>query len=383
MDRAQIINPNRLKSARLYRNLTISELAEKTNVTKQAISQYENGRSKPKLETLMLIKNVLHFPIDFFYVHDQEQIVVGNTFFRSLYSTGKKERSCVEEKLKSLAEIYVFLKEYIDFPKLDISNLSECTPSEAARRLRREWNLGSDPIQNVVRLLERHGIIVTSFDLGTTNIDALCQSQMIDGSTTYFMAVTNNKGFAARRNFNIAHELGHIVLHDPTIDVEELSKDEFRQMEKDANEFAADFLLPEDSFLDDLHYPKDLAFYVQLKKKWKVSVAAMVVRAYNLGVLNHNQYQYLMRKMNAAPGWKGRNEEPLDRLLAVYQPVALKNAIDLLLVNDVFSAAELLDKLSLCSEDVEELLNLENDTLKVEIKEQAPQVRLITNIKRA
>ena len=60
-------NGQRLKIARLYRNLSISELADNIGIKKQSISQFENGLTKPKVETEILLVRELGFPRNFFY----------------------------------------------------------------------------------------------------------------------------------------------------------------------------------------------------------------------------------------------------------------------------------------------------------------------------
>ena len=82
-------NPGRLKEARLARGMTITDLAEKAYVSKQAISQYELGQAIPRAETLMYIVNTLDFPKTYFYGYDEED-AVGNTFFRASSTTSQK-----------------------------------------------------------------------------------------------------------------------------------------------------------------------------------------------------------------------------------------------------------------------------------------------------
>ena len=90
-----------------------------------------------------------------------------------------------------------------------------------------------------------------------------------------------------------------------------ISREEFKFLEKQANEFAASFLLPKEAFIKDLpeRYRYSLDYYVRLKKKWNVSIMAMILRAHSLGYLTENQYSYLMRQMSTN-GY--RLEEPLD-----------------------------------------------------------------------
>ncbi len=363
MNKNRVFNPQRLKSARIFRGKTISELAEETGVTKQAISQFENGKNSPSLETLLQITNVLGFPREYFYKPYSNDIVIGNTFFRSLFTTSKKDRLTQEEKTKNLAELYLFLENYVEFQPLDLPDLdalSSLNPDKAAMEVRKYWSLGNGPIPNMVRLLEKKGFIVSSLNSGTSKIDAFSQYQKVSGKDLYFVVLTKEKGSAARRQFDVAHELGHIILHNFSLNIDELSRDEFKQMEREADDFAASFLLPEETFVKDLIYPNKLDFYIELKRKWKVSIAAMIVRAFRLKVISHNTYQYLMRQISSK-GW--RKKEPLDDVLKINEPIALNKATELLLVNDIFTGPELLTHFTLAETDVESLLDLKPGTL--------------------
>lgn len=363
----KVFNGERLKAARIYRSMTIAELAEKSNVTKQVISQYENDKGNPSLETLLSLINALGFPRDYFYEEDKDKVKVGNTYFRALLTTNKKDRLSQIEKTKVLSRIYHLLNKYIDFPQLNISEIQyDGDIEKTALQVRSHWGVGLEPIPNMIRLLERNGFIVTSFSTERDNIDAFSQRQEVNGNEYYFIVVGNDKNSAARRQFNAAHELGHIMLHDWSLDLEQVSREEFRELEKEANQFAAELLLPKETFIPDLIYPNKLNFYVELKKKWKVSVSAMVMRAHQLKVINYNQYQYLMRQISKK-GWRSGLEE-LDTEIPVPQPTVLKKAIEVLISNNVLSGDQLVQELSrnnlsLNKTDIELLLGLAEGTL--------------------
>lgn len=362
----KVFNGERLKTARIYRSMTIAELAEAAGVTKQAISSYENDKGNPSLETLLKLISALGFPRDYFYEVDKDKVKVGNTYFRALLTTNKKDRLAQIEKIKVLARIYHFLNKHLDFPVLNIPKIDfNADIEEKAMQLRNEWGLGLDPISNMVRQLEKNGFIVTSFSTEGRSIDAFSQRQEVNGNEYYFIVVGNDKNTAARRQFDAAHELGHIILHDWSLDLEQVSREEFRQLESEANQFAAALLLPKDSFVSDLIYPNRLDFYVELKKKWKVSISAMIMRAHQLKVINSNQHQYLMRQISKR-GW--RTKEPLDDIIAVPQPTVLKKAIDVLITNDRLSGEQIMielsrNGLSLNQSEVEVLLGLNKGTL--------------------
>lgn len=215
--------------------------------------------------------------------------------------------------------------------------------------------------------MEQHGILVTSFSTSTDDVDAFSQLVGTSGTPTYLIAYSNNKTSAARIHFDIAHELGHICLHEWSEDIEDLSKEEFKRREREANDFAAAFLLPEDTFRKDAEAgPQTIVYYKQLKKKWRVSIAAMIRRAEKLAVISKEDYQSLIRIMQRRGQ---RKEEPLDDVLITASPALLKASVMMLLQENVFTAKEFMDELSveyglsIDSTEVEYLLDLPAGTL--------------------
>lgn len=356
-------NGERLKKARIYRGLTVAELAEQVNCQRQTLSMYEISKSQPTdTNTVVRIAHILDFPVNYFYEHS-ESCVSGTVYFRSLLTTSKKYRSEQIVKMDFLSRVYSLLQDYIEFPKFDSPCLDEnITPEKAAVALRNAWNLGYGPIDNLVSVVEQHGILVTSFSTSTDDVDAF--SEFVEGgdSPTYLIAYSNNKTSAARIHFDIAHELGHICLHEWSEDIEDITKEEFKKREREANEFAAAFLLPEETFRRDaLAGSKTITYYKQLKKKWKVSIAAMIRRAEKLGVMSMEEYQSLIRIMQRRGQ---RKEEPLDDILITASPALLKTSVMILLQENVFTPkefmAELADSygLSINPSEVEYLLDL-------------------------
>jgi Zn-dependent peptidase ImmA (M78 family) len=266
-----------------------------------------------------------------------------------------------------VSKIYHFLNKYVEFPKLNIPhrNFNTRDIEEIATQVRNYWGLESEPISNMVRLLEKNGVVVTSFSTEGDDIDAFTQHQQVNGEEYYFVVLGNDKNSATRRHFNAAHELGHILLHNWSHDLEIISREEFRQLENEANHFAAAFLLPREAFINELIYPNKLDYYVELKKKWKVSISAMIVRAYQLKVINNNQYQHLMKQVSKK-GW--RIKEPLDDVILVPKPSVLKKAVEILITNQVLTGHQIVkqlsnNNLSLHSNEIELLLGLDEGTL--------------------
>ena len=375
----------RLRSARMYRGLTLTELAKRTEISKQSISLYENDNNTPDYMKVRLLASELNFPYDYFFQKDSYAAKTETTYFRSLASATKKDRTAQSIKLEYVAKMYEILLEFISFPEMNLPSVDfvgcddvfECENEDAiqeiediAAQVRKYWDIGTGPIKDLQYLLEKNGIIVTGFDTNEDKIDAFSQRTIVAGNDIYFIAVALGNRPEGRIRFDMAHELGHILLHPWSEDLEAITKDEFKARERQANMFASAFLLPRDSFGKDIaSYPTDLKYYQFLKNKWNVSIHAMIYRTHQLGIMSDNQYQYLMRQVSKN-GW--RIKEPGDVPYSLNENI-FQGAIDLLIEQNVLTAKEILDLfkkngVTLYPEDMEELLHLRPDTLKVEEK---------------
>ena len=378
-------NSEHLAEARAYNKMTGEELAGLIGVKKQAISQFENKKAEPDYGTVCKMSEVLKFPVSFFYEKTVSGLV-GNTYFRAPFSSNKKDLNSQKIKTRYVAQIYGTLARYVDFWPYNVPEFKDTQNiSSVAQRLRDYWGLGREPIQDMISLMERNGIIMSEFATDTKKIDAFYQYGEIRDSAYHCVVLGTEKPSFVRRQFSAAHELGHIVLHEKFNDLDDASREDFRKREDEANEFAAEFLLPKTAFLNDLKmYPNKLTHYVELKRKWRVSIAAMVMRAYNLEAINQNQYQYLMRQISKN-GW--RTEEPLDDYIPLTHPKALRQAVNLIILNNVLSGQQLLnefksDGISLSKFVVDEVLSLEPDTISLDDSQAETKIVPFAKLKR-
>ena len=94
-------------------------------------------------------------------------------------------------------------------------------------------------------------------------IDAFSQRALIDGGDVFFIAVAQGEKPKGRIFFDMAHELGHILLRPWSESLDLISKEKFKSRENQANRFASAFLLPKESFLREIQaYPTDLNYYL-------------------------------------------------------------------------------------------------------------------------
>lgn len=358
-------NGARLKAARQYNALTIGDVAQALNVSNQSISQFENNKTEPKLENIFLLSNLLGFPKEYFYERDDTNVTIGNTYFRSLASTSKKERNAQVERVRLLSKIYRTIQNYITFPEFDLEMQVDMTPEELADYVRDKWGLGRKPIYNLIDIMEKHGVIITNAFEDNKEIDAYSHVEIIDHKAVPIIVLGYETNIF-RQQFNAAHELGHI-LTDGQYELEELTKAEYRDMEKYMNRFAGALLIPVEMLSDDLrgNGKLDIRYYIELKKKYRVSAQALIVRANQIGSITSNQYQYLMKQMSQ----KGyRTSEPLDNVYQPMLPRYLKQAMAMIKRDKKVSGSEFMHmmksmQLSLHNVMVEKLLNLEEGFL--------------------
>lgn len=379
-----------LKSARLLRGLTVTALANETGISKQSISLYENNENKPDYERGYKLAAALQVPYEFFLQKDACPTQTAATYFRSLASTSKLSRTSQSIKLEYIAKIYEALLNYIDFPTLNlpvvefVGSENDFDEEENHRALieleqiaadvRTLWGLGDGPIDDLQYALESNGIVVTGFDASENKIDAFSQRIITSTGEVCIVALNQGEKPEGRIRFDMAHELAHILIHPWSEDLDCISKEEFKQRETQANIFAGAFLLPRESFSKDIMaHPTDLKYYQWLKKKWKVSIQAMIYRSHQLKIISSNQYQYMMRQISKN-GW--RHSEPGDTPYFIGENI-FQGAIDLLKEENVLSAKAIMALfakygVSLYPTEIENLLNLSANTL--EIKENAARI---------
>jgi Zn-dependent peptidase ImmA (M78 family) len=172
-----------------------------------------------------------------------------------------------------------------------------------------------------------------------------------------------------RSRYDVAHELGHLLLHRNLDRATLEKKAEFNEVEKQAHRFAAAFLLPAESFARELYSIAPDSFRA-LKLKWAVSIQMMTMRAEDLDLISTEQKTRLFMHYSRR-GW--RTQEPLDDQLPVEQPRLIRKAVELLVSERVQSRAEILDALPYAANDIEELAGLPRGFLA----EEQPHIQIL------
>lgn len=370
-------NPKQLTSARIARGMTMKDLGEKSGLSRQMISNYETGKTKPKAESLLRLITVLNFPRNFFSA-DISEVHSGAIYFRSQSAATKKVRDMQKERLKYLYEIFKILSKYVNFPDInlpelvekDIHNITEEDIALKASELRDAWGIDSvSPVDNLVKLAEKNGVVISEANMSDKHLDAVSR-WIVDRP---FIMLTDNGESAVRRRFNVAHELGHIILHNSVESIHDYSSQELKStIERQANMFASHFLLPSQAFSDSL-LSTNLEYYVDLKKYWKVSIQAMVFKTHSLGLINDDQRLYLNKKIS----WKKwKTKEPYDDELRVEKPDLLERVYSMIVENNVLQRNELNLSFKMPRDELEKIIGVSINDFDDEEK-QRPVLKLI------
>jgi Zn-dependent peptidase ImmA (M78 family) len=175
-----------------------------------------------------------------------------------------------------------------NLPRLDLLDLRDESPEAAAASLRTYWGIGSQPIPHMTKLLEAKGVRIFSLCEQNKNVDAF--SCWRSNSAYVFL---NTFKSTERSRFDAAHELGHLVLHRHNVAG-------IRNCEKEADQFAAAFLIPRGDLISNLSKTPTLTQLIRAKQRWGVSVAALARNAFESNLLSDWAYRDICRQVSAA-----------------------------------------------------------------------------------
>jgi len=312
---AQAFAPARLTMARELAGLRKRELADRIDRTPAAVSQYELGQSRPSAATLTRCADALSVPVTFFSVgRPQLRLDTAHAHFRSLRATTAVQRQQALAHVELLWEITDQLDQVIELPPVDLGLPLGIPHGDVARTVRKAWDLPTGPVVHLVRNLEARGVVITRIvSLSSDGIDAF------SADPGRPIIALSDKGNPMRRRFSVAHELGHLLLHpDPAPGSP--------QHERQANAFAAEFLMPAAEIRPLLPTPVDVPRLKEIADGYGVSVAALAYRGKDLGVYGDSTLRRVMATL-AGLGW--RTHEPVCSDYAGEEPELLRRAVEL------------------------------------------------------
>lgn len=277
---------NQLTFARQYRGLTQTALSAKIpGLSQSNLSKYEKGLEVLSDDVLSRIMSVLNFPIGFLDLKIDNSIECRH--YRKKASIGAVDRDKIDRFVSIAAYCIDWISEFVEFPPFQFKYIdveSGATPEEIAMQVRRQFKMGIYPIEDICNFMERNGIFIYFWDCPYDDFDGV---SLITDKGNHLVVVNRNRD-NDRIRFSLAHELGHVIMHQ-CYDFVVL---EVRNKEKEAHRFAAEFLMPEQGIKGSLLNLKFSQLPV-LKEYWLTSMASIIERAKILNQINESKYKTL------------------------------------------------------------------------------------------
>ncbi|MFA0050068.1 helix-turn-helix domain-containing protein [Vibrio breoganii] len=297
----------RLERARKAAGLSMSALASEVGLSANAIKKYEHGTTMPSSSNLLKLAKALDVRTEYFF--RPTKVKLEGVEYRKRASTPKKVLDRINgdvldqaERWQELLALYPdSVKPIPDFELPgDLPAQITCLEQaeDLAVQMRHAWDLGLNPIHDMIDTLESKGVMIITTDVDTDKkFDGLAGKI---GNTPVVVISTAQSG--DRQRFTLAHELGHLVVHERLAE----GLDE----EKACNTFAGAFLLPAQTLIEHLgekrrHIePREL---FMLKHEYGISMLAALFRAGQCGIITPAIQKNLFM-LFSKNGW--RTQEP-------------------------------------------------------------------------
>lgn len=302
---------DRLKLARKKAGYSLRGLSDALGgaPSAQAIGKYERGEMMPSSGVLIRIARVLDVSLEFLLSERVEELEA--TEFRKLSGISARDRARVEAAVIDGLQRYLAIEEILELdsgawrtPRFGNRFLGREEDGEVlAEDLRQDWKLGVDPIPNMTSLLEDRGIKVLVISLPEGVSGLTCLVRRPRHKTRVPVIVVNAHVTLERRRLTLAHELAHRLI-DPNSPVDH---------EKASNVFAGAFLVPQDHLVREIGKHRNALGYhelIQLKRMYRVSAAALLVRLSQVGIIDRSTMAYAFQTF--ARGWRKNEPEPLE-----------------------------------------------------------------------
>lgn len=293
----------RLRLARSFQGWTQIHLGELVAVSSPYISSLEHDKKSPTIELVEAFGDVLGFAPPFFFRPLGEVVDEAESNFRRRSRTSARLKDQVLARATLLSELITLLEQSVSLPELDVPSIGRRDLGESiekvAEECRKHWGLPLDrPINSVGRLAEGAGVVLVRLTDETDDVDAFSTWM----ETRPVVVLNAARESPSRTKLNIGHELGHLVLH-------RAGEKSRSVQEREAFRFGAALLFPERAFKREFWgaYQEGWLGLRRLKRRWGMSLQAIVYRAHELDLLNSAEYRRLNKQI-AARGWK--TDEP-------------------------------------------------------------------------
>lgn len=307
--------------ARESRGLTQVDLSLKTGIPQAKLSRFENERAEPTAHEIRLLSEAMGYAAELFFRSDRIRGPGVAAFLHRKLARAKAgdtkrihaQCAVLEAQVDRLLQTAPIDTPY-DVPRMDLHEQMGGDIERAALRLRAHWDLPDGPLRGLVGVIEGAGGLVIERDFGVKDVDALHRWRP-DLPPIFFM---DGSRPADRARFSLAHELAHAVLHQEL----EFDDDAESVAEKEANAFASALLAPADQIRSEFPRLLELRHLPSIKKRWGLSMQALIRRARDVGVIDDSRMTKLYVEISRR-GWRKREPIELPREVPALWPSLL------------------------------------------------------------
>ncbi|GAB3618780.1 ImmA/IrrE family metallo-endopeptidase [Glutamicibacter endophyticus] len=333
------LEATRITLARERAGLSKVELARRIEATARTIANYEQFGAPDAMDRVLA--STLGCRTSFFRLPAAHGIDSQLVFFRARRRSTSAQRKSAAALGRIGTDLYRMLDHSFGLPDVAVPDLAVMNARSAAQQLRVLWDLGVAPLPNLIQLAESRGIRVLSLPKASAEVDAF--SFWDEGRPYIFLSLEKT---AERSRFDIAHELGHLVLH---AGLGQMPAD-IADAERQANDFASEFLMPRVELRTKVPREPRLEQVLMVKRHFGVSAMALVYSAHSAGILSDWTYRVLMQELNDA-GYKFGEPQGMQREASR----VFAGVFPSLRVLHGTNAAAIADRLGLLAEDLNAL----------------------------
>lgn len=296
-----MLEPSRITLARLRAGQSKTELARRLDVTPRTITNYENLGAPGRVDSDLA--HALGCRAEFLHLPATTALEEDRVFFRARRRSSARQKHAATSAGRTGVELYALITEHFSLPDLAVPDLAHLDAHAAAQQLRAEWQLGMDPLPNMVRLAESHGARVLTLPRGTEDVDTFGIWE--DARPYVFLSTLK---IAERSRFDLAHELGHLVLHGGV----PASLSGERNAEKEADQFASELLMPRALLLSRVRREPSVDAILAVKTHLGVSAMAAGYALHKAHLLSDWSYRQVCVELSRR-GYRSGESEGMPR----------------------------------------------------------------------
>jgi Zn-dependent peptidase ImmA (M78 family)/transcriptional regulator with XRE-family HTH domain len=311
-------NPAMLTIARESREMTQAELSVASRIPQAVLSKLEGGVARPSPEHVEALATATRYPEGFFFEQDRIFGFNASVFFH------RKRTDMPAKVLKRVHAVLNLTRMRLDKlllagsmkPAIELIRLSvdeHDSPEQIARKVRAILQLPDGPVSDLTAALEEAGVIIVQHQFHSRRMDAV--SEWVPSHPPIVLMNVDEDVPGDRYRWTLAHELGHLIMHNRAFD----------NVEEEANRFAAEFLLPEREIRPKLRRIR-IQTLALLKTIWKVSMGALLERARQLRTITVTQYRYMRINLGKL-GYT--TKEPPELAIPIETPTLMRDLVKL------------------------------------------------------